>query len=167
MRMGESQRQLASDLAGIRRGDRRDAASELAQIESIHKLHGQVLHTGLRARIGGSDDAGMLQSPSGTNLAFEALQSLGRRPLDRDQFEGDNLLQLAMLGAIDNPHAAASDTLEDTILANGYWRCAGRKILAKTPLERPPRRIDSLLGFRGSGVGRVVEAGVLQRLAEQ
>ena len=125
MRVGESQRQLPSDLAGIRRGDRTDAARELAQIQSIHKFHRQILHTGVRACIGGGDDAGMLQLPSGTNLAFEALQRLGVGPLDRDEFEGDDLFQLGMFSAIDTPHTAAPDAFQDAILAHGNWGCAG------------------------------------------
>ena len=125
VRVGERQRQLPSDLAGIRRRDRTDNSRELAQIQSINKFHRQILHTRVRACIGGGDDSGMLQLSSGTNLAFEALQRLRVRPLGRDEFEGDDLFQLGMFGAIDTPHTAASDAFQDTILAHGNWGRAG------------------------------------------
>src|SRR5271157_2299873 len=64
-------------------------------------------------------DVGMIERRGGAGLALEAAQRLAVfSQLFRQKLEGDQPLQLAILGLIDDTHAPATDLLNDAIVAD-------------------------------------------------
>ncbi len=109
----------------------RAACDGVLESHAVQELHGD---EGLRLVFLGQvfvdfvngADIGMVQGGGGLGLALETGQSLGiLGHLVRQEFQGDEAVQLDVLRLIDNAHAAATELFNHSVVRDGlsnHWR---------------------------------------------
>ena len=117
---------LDDDRDLLRDRQRRALAQPPQQVLPLEQLHHDVGRAvGVIAEIEDRDDAGVAQARDRARLAFEALLLFGvAGRLGEHDLERDVALEHRVEGLVDGPHAAASERLEDLVLADalGVWR---------------------------------------------
>ena len=128
-------------------------AEPARQVAPLDELQGEVGRAGLLADLVDLDDVRVLQPGDGLGLAAEPLPTLGRqvRP-GQDHLEGDGPVQFAVAGAVDHPHAAAADLLQNVVAVHAWLLAAPRPRLLGEAVEKS-------LGFGGRLAGRGVRPG--------
>ncbi len=131
----------------------RPAGDELHRQEHLVLEHADVVH---------GDDVRVLQPRDRLRLAQQArARRVLRAALPRfDQLEGDLAIQLRIVRAVDDPHRAGSDALDDHVTpdpracieiagCHACWSCAGATVLQMSP--RSEARAKGALPRRPNG----------------
>ena len=120
VREGEPVGHLVGDVDRVRRGKRR-LQQALAQVGPLEQLHRQVSEVALLAEIVGRDDVRMRELAGGLGLLEKALvvilAALGVVAQD-DGLQRDDAVEVRVLGAVDDPHRAATELAEDPVAAD-------------------------------------------------
>ena len=81
---------------------------ERAQVRALHQRHDEVERVVVPAEVVDRDDGRVVHLRHQLRLALEALLGLGAQLGRRDQLDGDVAIEPRVAGAIDDPHAAAT-----------------------------------------------------------
>jgi hypothetical protein len=125
---------------GQRLGQRNRAARDpLRQILALDELHDQRLDAvGFFGAVDGRD-VWMIQRRQQASLAFEARAPLGIGAEDlRQHFDRDVAAELRVVSAIDLPHAAGAQQVNDPIRTDGRSRFERRRRRAHRHLAKLP-----------------------------
>jgi hypothetical protein len=142
---GEPRRHLPRDVQGLVLRETPDPAEERRQVLPVHELHRQeVLPLGL-ADVPHAADGRVRDLARHADLAVKALQALGVA-LERagQELEGDRLLELQVVRAVDLAHPAAAEETDDAVALAEHR--AGRE-----PLPRPGAGRARRAGRAGRG----------------
>ena len=98
----------------------------MLQRQPVQKFHGDECLPVLLANVMDRADVGMIQGGSRLRFTLEAAESL--RVLGNffgQEFQGDEAVQLYVLGFVDDTHPAAAEFFDDAIMGN---RLANKRI---------------------------------------
>ena len=154
VRRGEPRRHLPRDVERLVLREAPDAAEERRQVLPVHELHRQeVLSLGL-ADVPHAADGRVRDLARHTDLAVEALQALGVA-LERagQELEGDRLLELQVVRAVDLAHPAAAEETDDAVALAEHR--AGREPLPRPGAGRARRAGRAGRGAAPRGRGRI------------
>ena len=169
---------LADELTSLADGKRPLAANQLFEVGAVHVLHHQVMEIAVFVGIQGGDNVGVHQLRGGAHLALEEVARPGR--LDqtrRENFQGDDASQGAMLCLENSTHAALADLFEDAVLSHQETgRSTGQHLFGletrqKTLLDKGPGNHSTSvgvgqLGRQRSQLGRIQQTRTAQTFQE-
>ena len=90
------------------------------QCQAIQKLHGDESLSMLVINLVDGADVGMVQRRRGLSFALEAGQRLGIfRNFVRKELQGDEAVQLYVLGLINHTHTAPAEFFDDAVVRDG------------------------------------------------
>ena len=130
MRMtSEGEGDLADRFGGDPRGHAApvDGVGEVLAGEELHRVVGEALPSGAAGLLGrrqgvdvvDADDVRVIERGGGLGLALEALDDLVLdAPAYEEDLEGDLAAQVAVVGAVDDAHAAAAQLRDDAVAAH-------------------------------------------------
>ena len=126
VRGGEPRGDLARDVERLVLREAPDAAQQRREVLAVHELHREeVLPLGL-ADVPHAADRRVRDLARHAHLAVEALEALGvALERARQELEGDRLLELQVVGAVDLAHPAAAEQADDAV-ALGEHRARAR-----------------------------------------
>ncbi len=105
----EADCRLAHVVTGVAYWKRPCCLNELADIDSLDKLHDKKMKSGELFRVVGRHDVRMGQSSCGDNLLFKAFDTGGViNQVSRDYFQGNQAPHDAVLGLVDRAHSASA-----------------------------------------------------------
>ncbi len=152
---GEARAELAGDVERLVGGQSSDAAQERGEVLAVHELHGQEEVPFRLPHVVDAADRGVRDLPGHAHLAVEAREAL---PVLVEavgqELEGDRLLELQVVGAVDLAHPAPADQPDDPVAAGqdrpGHEPLAGRAPGAVRGRDLPVRRGRRRRGSRGA-----------------
>jgi hypothetical protein len=116
--MVQCQRRLPGNLANVGGPQRADVLEQSAQVNAGDVFHGEEMHAVDLARIGSLDNVGMIELADGAHLPVKSMHHawVEQRPASK-HLEGHHLAEPHVPRAVDDPHTAAADLVEQFILA--------------------------------------------------
>ncbi len=111
---------------------------ELGEGLAGHVLHGDVVVPVRGSDVVDDDDVGVVESGGGFGFLGEAALALGVvHAVRREEFEGDEAVEVGVAGFVDNAHAALAEFFEDVVMGERGTGQRGRQT-ATTPPESLP-----------------------------
>ncbi len=103
------------------------APHPVLQRQAVQKLHGDERLAVVLANFVDGADIGMVQGRCGLGFALEAGEGLGvLGNIIGQELQGDEAMQLHVLGLVDDTHPAAAELLDDAVVRDGLpdhvWR---------------------------------------------
>ena len=110
MRMSQSERRLANDIAGFSDGKWSAVMHGLCQVLPVDEFGDEISQTVRASGIDGVDDVGMLKFSKRAGLLFKAELHVGNRgDFSRHKLDGEDAIQMNVPRAEDPAHASAAD----------------------------------------------------------
>ena len=139
---------------------------------SVDEFHREVPQVPLGREVVEGRQVRVAQAGQGAELLLEAIQC--RRVEALHGLERDDLVAAAVAGAVDHPHAAATDLAQDPVVPQMRERRRGGRALGPTPLTRDVVRgfalfhqgqggqhVADVVGVLGVAAGELLDGGAL------
>src|SRR5262249_9445297 len=102
------------------------AFDAMLQSDAVEKLHDNERVALVFADVVNCADIGMIEGGGGAGFSAKAFESLGiGREILREKFESYAAAKALVLGFIDDPHAAATQLLENLVMRDGLAKQQG------------------------------------------
>jgi hypothetical protein len=130
----------------LARSERLNRRRQALPLDELHRIE---MHAAFAADVVDRDDTGVVQAGRGLGFVLETLQLPGiHRRREGQDLQGDAAAEGALLGFVDDAHAAAADFADDAEIAERLDERVARRIVGRDDVGAAQGRGDGVDQFQ-------------------